>query len=97
MNGNNLNEESILIEGWLGKRSKHLNSSKLRWMVLTNNCLYSYKNKQRYENPTEIFDLNVYDKIEQFNTQFYISSTKTNDERRQFDIKTQRTNHSDVN
>eukprot|EP01084_Bolivina_argentea_P144513 253527_1 len=50
----------FIKEGYLTKQSLHLNKLRQRWMVLKGKCLYSYKVKQVYEDPTEIFELKLY-------------------------------------
>ena len=50
----------VLKEGYLGKESIHLKKVRKRWMVLKGMHLYSYKEMQNYEDPTEIFDLKMY-------------------------------------
>ena len=52
---------SIIFEGYLLKKSKYLRSARKRWIVLTKNCLYSFKEKNEYQCPTEVIDLNIYD------------------------------------
>eukprot|EP01084_Bolivina_argentea_P027320 50785_1 len=68
---------SIICEGYLLKESKHLKIKRKRWMVLKGNSLYSYQKKQTYSNPTEIFNLFEYDKIEsESNISFHLMSGK---------------------
>lgn len=50
----------VLKEGYLGKESVHLKKVRKRWMVLKGTHLYSYKEMQTYEDPTEVFDLKLY-------------------------------------
>ena len=61
MNDLTLNKEEIIFEGYLYKKSKHLKSMRKRWIVLINNHLYSFKEEKNYNDPTEIFDLTLYD------------------------------------
>lgn len=44
---------SILKEGWLWKRSRHLNMWRKRWFVLTPHYLASFKKKGKAQQPTE--------------------------------------------
>eukprot|EP01083_Nonionella_stella_P242572 846045_1 len=55
--------DPIIFEGYLLKESQHLKTTRKRWIVLTKNYLYAYKKKQKYTNPTEIFDLSIYDTV----------------------------------
>ena len=60
----------IIKEGWLSKRSKYLKEwrrflslfllliKKRRWFVLTANKVYTFKEQNKYEDPTEIIPLN---------------------------------------
>ena len=50
----------VIKEGYLGKESVHLKKIRERWMVLKGKYLYSYKEIQVYEDPTETFDLKLY-------------------------------------
>eukprot|EP01084_Bolivina_argentea_P127937 226228_1 len=52
--------EYVIKEGYLGKESKNIKKVRQRWMVLRGKHLYSYKEMQVYESPTEIFDLQLY-------------------------------------
>eukprot|EP01084_Bolivina_argentea_P269442 457943_1 len=78
-------DETIIWSGYLQKKSKYLSKTRNRWLVLTSDCLYSYKNKNEYDEPTETFDLIIYDKIEYEpninNTEFELISSKTKDKR----------------
>eukprot|EP01084_Bolivina_argentea_P052618 96644_1 len=63
---------SVLKEGYLKKKSKYLKRIRLRWMVLTDNYLSSYLNKESYQNngeATETFDLKVFNHIISSNAQ----------------------------
>eukprot|EP01083_Nonionella_stella_P113164 333488_1 len=55
--------DRIVKEGYLYKRSKYLGVSRLRWTVLTHQYLKTYKAKpvSDHQNPTEVFDLMLYD------------------------------------
>eukprot|EP01084_Bolivina_argentea_P038902 71914_1 len=57
-------DSNIIKEGYLKKESLLLKIPRQRWMVLNGRYLYSYKRKRVYENPTEIFDLTIYNKIQ---------------------------------
>ncbi len=52
--------EHIVTEGFLQKKSKYLGIYRKRWMVLTNKYLYSYKQKQKYKDSTEKFNLSKF-------------------------------------
>eukprot|EP00483_Globobulimina_turgida_P003274 UN03279 len=49
-------------EGYLEKQSSFWKTYRKRWMVLQGHMLYSFKEEKQYENPTEIFDLRIYNK-----------------------------------
>ena len=51
-------------EGYLDKQSSFWKTYRKRWMVLQGHTLYSFKDEKDYENPTEIFDLKIYNKAE---------------------------------
>eukprot|EP00484_Ammonia_sp_Unknown_P029225 CAMPEP_0197027006 /NCGR_PEP_ID=MMETSP1384-20130603/6997_1 /TAXON_ID=29189 /ORGANISM="Ammonia sp." /LENGTH=381 /DNA_ID=CAMNT_0042455795 /DNA_START=20 /DNA_END=1165 /DNA_ORIENTATION=+ len=53
-------ESTISMEGYLEKYSYYLKKARRRWMVIRDNYLYSYKHKQNYASPTEIFDLHSF-------------------------------------
>eukprot|EP01084_Bolivina_argentea_P074026 134303_1 len=78
-NSTTSDDNLILCEGFLWKQSQFIKKCRKRWIVLKGQCLYSYKQKQIYNNPTEIFDLSVYDGINYQNTkltlQFELTST----------------------
>jgi len=46
----------------LDKQSSFWKSYRKRWMVLHGHMLYSFKKEKEYEDPTEIFDLRIYNK-----------------------------------
>eukprot|EP01083_Nonionella_stella_P212886 768287_1 len=49
----------IQIEGWLLKKSRVLKKWRRRWIVLSGNNLYSYKNEKGYSSdPTETININ---------------------------------------
>eukprot|EP01083_Nonionella_stella_P039673 107895_1 len=50
----------LIFEGFLHKQSVYLKKMRKRWMVLKDHFLYSYKEKQVYTHPTEIFDLHSF-------------------------------------
>eukprot|EP01084_Bolivina_argentea_P204874 349940_1 len=49
-----MDTSNILQEGWLEKKSKYVGAWRPRWIVVTTDTLYSYKNKKCYKDPTEI-------------------------------------------
>eukprot|EP01084_Bolivina_argentea_P015322 28641_1 len=49
---------NVIKEGWVKKKSRHINRWRNRWMVLTHNAIYTYTTKNEYINPTEIIPLN---------------------------------------
>ena len=49
-------------EGYLEKQSSFWKTYRKRWMVLQGYMLYSFKEEKEYDNPTEIFDLRIYNK-----------------------------------
>eukprot|EP01084_Bolivina_argentea_P152070 265325_1 len=71
------NTDKIIKQGYLQKQSKTVKQFRKRWMVLKKNALYSYKNKRITDkNPTELFDLTIYNKTKLTNkTQFELLST----------------------
>eukprot|EP01083_Nonionella_stella_P159537 520524_1 len=54
----------IVKEGYLNKRSRFLGVSRQRWAVLSHQYLKTYKAKRVYDNPTEVFDIMLYDTTE---------------------------------
>ena len=46
-------------EGWVAKESAVLRQYRRRWLVLTPERLYSFKQERRYENATEEIDLKL--------------------------------------
>eukprot|EP01084_Bolivina_argentea_P152497 266018_1 len=53
-----LDKTAIIIkEGWLYKRSRHLNIWRKRWVVLTEKKLFTFKHEQIYKQPTETIEL----------------------------------------
>eukprot|EP01084_Bolivina_argentea_P261857 442681_1 len=76
---------SIVTEGYLEKKSRHLGSSRKRWCVLRGKWLLTYKQKQIYKDPTEQFDLTIYDQILYPDSpKFILVSTIKNMKRREF-------------
>eukprot|EP01084_Bolivina_argentea_P250701 420171_1 len=51
-------------EGYLEKQSSWFKTYRKRWMVLEGSILYSFKQEKQYDNPTEIFDLTIYNKVQ---------------------------------
>eukprot|EP01084_Bolivina_argentea_P066273 120799_1 len=47
-------------EGYLQKQSAVLKIYRKRWMVLQESMLYSFKERKKYDKPTEVFDLKIY-------------------------------------
>eukprot|EP01084_Bolivina_argentea_P239670 402784_1 len=45
---------NIKHEGWVKKKSRYIKSWNDRWAVITSTAIYTYKEKQCYENATEI-------------------------------------------
>eukprot|EP01084_Bolivina_argentea_P089586 161621_1 len=56
--------DRIVKEGYLFKKSKFVGVSRQRWAVLSHQYLKTYKAKRVYDNPTEVFDLMLYDTAE---------------------------------
>jgi hypothetical protein len=54
-----VNVTQIRKEGWVMKESAMIRSYRRRWLVLTPENLYSFKQERRYENPTEEIDLKL--------------------------------------
>lgn len=50
-------------ESMIWKKSKHLKEWRERWLVLTDNNLYSFEKKQVYKNPTETMPITAIDKV----------------------------------
>ena len=50
-------------EGYLDKQSSFWKTYRKRWMVVQGYTLYTFKEEKDYENPTEIFDLRIYNKV----------------------------------
>ena len=44
-------------EGWLFKKSRHLEVWRPRWAVLEGHWLFTFKNEKEYKDPTECIDL----------------------------------------
>eukprot|EP01084_Bolivina_argentea_P236217 397244_1 len=83
-------DESVIFSGYLLKKSKYLNKERKRWIVLTSSkYLYSFKDKNDCTQPTETFNLNIYDTIYHWNNiknkriqnGFELVSSKTNEKR----------------
>eukprot|EP01084_Bolivina_argentea_P009880 18440_1 len=55
--------DHIFKEGYLEKKSLYLGVKRLRWMVIKGRFLYSYKEKQRYQDPTEEIDLLFFNRL----------------------------------
>eukprot|EP01083_Nonionella_stella_P038575 104922_1 len=56
--------DRIVKEGYLNKRSKFVGVSRPRWTVLSDQYLKTYETKRVYDNPTEVFDIMLYDTTE---------------------------------
>src|SRR5438105_4556301 len=50
-------------EGWVWKKSRHVKKWRQRWAVVEGNWLYTFKDQQVYDNPTEILNLRDFTKI----------------------------------
>ena len=44
----------IRKEGWILKESAVMRTYRKRWVVLTRECLYSFKRERAYIDPTEV-------------------------------------------
>ena len=74
-------DNDIIKEGYLYKKSYHSKKYKKRWMVLKGKYLYSYKQKNIYNNETEKFNLSNYNLVKISDSineppQFELVSTK---------------------
>ena len=73
---------NVTKEGYLEKQSAFWKTYRKRWMVLQKWMLYSFKDKKKYTNPIEIFDLKIYNEFRTCNNgiigQFEIFSTNEN-------------------
>lgn len=49
--------QDVIREGWLLKQSRYLQDWRRRWIVLTKDCLISYKGPGQYLTPTEYLSL----------------------------------------
>eukprot|EP01083_Nonionella_stella_P045935 123053_1 len=76
----------IVKEGYLNKRSKFVGVSRQRWTVLSHQYLKTYKAKRVYDNPTEVFDLMLYDTTEHHENGFSLVSTTDNVMKRVFTV-----------
>ena len=52
-----LSEGVFVKAGWLEKRSKWIKIRRKRWIFLTSRFIYSFKNEDRREDPTEIISI----------------------------------------
>ena len=50
-------------EGWLYKRSRYLHQWRLRWVVLDDYKLYTFKNAKKDRDATEVIDLHKFSSI----------------------------------
>ena len=48
-----INPDEIIKEGSLIKQSRYLSKLRERWVILTTNYLYTFKQKDVHRNPTE--------------------------------------------
>ena len=74
-------DDTIITEGWLEMKSKHIKSWRKRWIVITNDRrLLSYKTQQKSKAPTEEIQLSPTTIIKSINvalqTTFSISNEK---------------------
>ena len=53
-----INSEDKIKEGFLEKESRVRKVWRQRWVVLTTKYLYTFEDKQIYDNPTETIDVN---------------------------------------
>eukprot|EP01084_Bolivina_argentea_P258428 435672_1 len=73
---------TVVKEGWLDKKSRYIGSWRRRWIVLTSNALYTFKNEKVYKDPTEVFEISsinfatTFTKSEQINM-FFIQQNQT--------------------
>ena len=75
---NNNVKQLIIKNGYLKKQSAHLHLYRKRWIVLVENKIYSYKDKENMVKATEIFDLTIYDIVKTCNKSFeFILSSST--------------------
>eukprot|EP01084_Bolivina_argentea_P145071 254381_1 len=74
----------IIKQGWLEKQNRHLKSWRKRWVILyrdkENVSLYTYKQKDAYESPTEIITIDKYTNIFSSNFLFIIQCAITKEE-----------------
>eukprot|EP01083_Nonionella_stella_P113163 333485_1 len=81
--------DRIVKEGYLFKKSKFVGVSRQRWAVLSHQYLKTYKAKRVYDNPTEVFDIMLYDTTEHHENdsdEFSLVSTTDNVMNRVFTI-----------
>eukprot|EP01084_Bolivina_argentea_P092275 166035_1 len=57
------NTNDVLKQGYLYKKSKYIGQWRLRWTILTDKYLYTFKNKNIHRNPTEIIQLSTIDSV----------------------------------
>ena len=73
---------NITKEGYLEKQSAFWKTYRKRWIVLQGWMLYSFKEEKKYSNPTETFDLKIYNKVQicdnEITGQFEILSSNDN-------------------
>eukprot|EP01084_Bolivina_argentea_P076814 139258_1 len=84
-------QNTSIKEGYLIKKSLHLSQKRKRWIVLTNDKIYSFKNKninaqnrQKSQNPTEIFDLNLYCNVSKYKSEGFCLFQNKNKKQRVF-------------
>eukprot|EP01084_Bolivina_argentea_P015811 29630_1 len=66
-------------ESWLYKKSRHLEIWRKRWVVLTATHLYTYKNKEIYQNPTEAIPVDNIESVCGDSTENTLSITMQDD------------------
>ena len=57
--GEAVDVSNIRKEGWVMKESAMIRSYRKRWLVLTPEHLYTFKQERRYDSPTEEIDLKL--------------------------------------
>lgn len=55
--------DKMVKEGWLEKQSRFMRTWRRRWIVLSGNKLYSFKESKNYVDPTEVIDLKVFSSV----------------------------------
>eukprot|EP01083_Nonionella_stella_P157203 510104_1 len=58
----------IVLEGWLHRKSKHINRWSRKWIILSSQSIYTYKSKETKSNASEILHLSDIQSIKKDNT-----------------------------